>query len=123
MSDELMELPEGWAKATFGDICKVQGGYAFKSQDYQESGVLLVRISNLVDGRVQISSNSVFLPKEYWGKFSEFQLKEGDVLIAMSGATTGKMATHKLACNFSITAGKDRSQGLSKEAKSGLTER
>jgi hypothetical protein len=26
-------------------------------------------------------------------------------------------------CNFSITAGKDRSQGLSKEAKSGLTER
>jgi len=97
MSDELMELPEGWAKATFGDICKVQGGYAFKSQDYQESGVLLVRISNLVDGRVQISSNSVFLPKEYWGKFSEFQLKEGDVLIAMSGATTGKMATHKLA--------------------------
>jgi hypothetical protein len=25
--------------------------------------------------------------------------------------------------NFSITAGKDRSQGLSKEAKSGLTER
>ena len=96
MSDELMELPEGWAQATFGDICKVQGGYAFKSQDYQEHGVLLIRISNLVDEQVQLTSNSVFLPKHYWEKFLEFQLKEGDVLIAMSGATTGKMATYKL---------------------------
>jgi len=96
VSDELMELPEGWAQATFGDICKVQGGYAFKSQDYQEHGVLLIRISNLVDEQVQLTSNSVFLPKHYWEKFLEFQLKEGDVLIAMSGATTGKMATYKL---------------------------
>jgi type I restriction enzyme S subunit len=96
MSDELIELPEGWAKISFGDVCKVQGGYAFKSQDYQDNGLLLVRISNLINGTVQVSSNSVFLPEEYWEKFSEFQLNEGDVLIALSGATTGKMAVNNL---------------------------
>jgi len=67
-----MELPEGWAQATFGDICKVQGGYAFKSQDYQEHGVLLIRISNLVDEQVQLTSNSVFLPKHYWQQSGQF---------------------------------------------------
>jgi type I restriction enzyme, S subunit len=50
MSD-LNDLPENWTSATFGDICKVQGGFAFKSQDYQSNGILLIRISNLVDGK------------------------------------------------------------------------
>ena len=89
-------LPKGWILVALGSICKVEGGYAFKSQDYQKHGVLLVRISNLIDGNVEISSQPIFLPEEYLEKFPEYKLKEDDILIAMSGATTGKVAVNRL---------------------------
>src|SRR3979490_2994549 len=54
-------LPSGWAWAKFGSICKVQGGFAFKSMEYQRAGIPLVRISNLVDGQVSFESDTVFL--------------------------------------------------------------
>ncbi len=90
------ELPEGWAWGTFGHLCQVQGGFAFKSNSYQPNGVPLVRISNLVNGLVQIGDNTVYLSEEFLKRFSDFRLQKGDTLIAMSGATTGKMATYTL---------------------------
>ena len=89
----LPPLPEGYVWASFGQICRVQGGFAFKSTDYVKEGVPLVRISNLVNGRVQVSADTVFLPPEFATANPAFLLRKGDVLIAMSGATTGKMAT------------------------------
>jgi type I restriction enzyme S subunit len=86
-------LPDGYALASFGQICRVQGGFAFKSSDYVKEGVPLIRISNLVNGRVQVSDDTVFLPQEFATANPAFLLRKGDVLIAMSGATTGKMAT------------------------------
>jgi type I restriction enzyme, S subunit len=90
---KLSPLPEGYTWASFGQICRVQGGFAFKSTDYVKEGVPLVRISNLVNGRVQVSQDTVFLPHDFATANPAFVLRKGDVLIAMSGATTGKMAT------------------------------
>jgi len=90
---KLPPLPEGWTWATFGQLCLVQGGFAFKSSDYVKEGVPLVRISNLVNGRVQVAEDTVFLPQSLAESNRDFLLRRGDVLIAMSGATTGKMAT------------------------------
>jgi len=90
---KLGPLPEGHVWATFGQICRVQGGFAFKSTDHVKEEVPLVRISNLVNGRVQVSEDTVFLPLEFAAENPAFLLHKGDVLIAMSGATTGKMAT------------------------------
>lgn len=89
----LPPLPEGYVWASFGQICRVQGGFAFKSTEYVKEGVPLVRISNLVNGRVQVSEDTVFLPPAFAAANPAFLLRKGDVLIAMSGATTGKMAT------------------------------
>lgn len=90
---KLAPLPEGYTWASFGQICRVQGGLAFKSTDYVKEGVPLVRISNLVNGRVQVAEDIVFLPLGFASANPAFLLRKGDVLIAMSGATTGKMAT------------------------------
>lgn len=92
-TDGLPQLPEGYLRASFGQLCRVQGGFAFKSTDYRSEGVALVRISNLVSGRVALDSDTARLPPEYAARFSDFALNKGDTLIAMSGATTGKMAT------------------------------
>jgi type I restriction enzyme S subunit len=56
-------------------------------------GIPLIRISNLVNGRVQVEEDTVFLPASFAKTNPEFLLRKGDILIAMSGATTGKTAT------------------------------
>jgi len=90
---DLPELPEGWVWASVGQMARVQGGFAFKSSDYTTEGVPLVRISNLAEGRIDFRRDTAYLPPGYVTTYNEFLVSPGDVLIAMSGATTGKMAT------------------------------
>ena len=89
-------LPSGWIWTKFGSICRVQGGFAFKSTEYEKTGIPLVRISNLVDGQVSFESDTVYLPQNKLATHPNFILNKGDTLIAMSGATTGKMANFEL---------------------------
>ncbi len=73
-----------------GKVAKVQGGYAFKSKEYQRTGIPLVRIQNIVDGTVD-TFNTVFINESSKKLFENFLLKEDDILIAMTGATIGKI--------------------------------
>ena len=90
------DLPTGWIITELENVCTIQGGYAFKSKDYIKKGIPLVRISNLVENNnVDLDSNPIFLPESYLISHSNYCLREGDILIAMSGATTGKMAVFR----------------------------
>jgi restriction endonuclease S subunit len=74
-----------------GAIAGVQGGYAFSSGDYLDSdGIPLLRIQNISDEEVNLSE-TVYLPLGYKDKFSSFLLRESDIVIAMTGATIGKI--------------------------------
>jgi len=70
-----------------GNICTVRNGYAFKSELFNEDGVPVIRISD-INGNYVTSENSIRTP--YNEAFEQFKLSKGDILIAMSGATTGK---------------------------------
>src|SRR5262245_13041419 len=78
---ENTNLPGSWVRTKFGSICKVQGGFAFKSIEYQKTGIPLVRISNLVDGRVSFESDTVYLPQSKLTTHRNFILNKGDTLI------------------------------------------
>ena len=86
------KLPEGWAWCRLGEVCCFENGYAFNSDDYQKNGTPLIRISNIKNGKIDISE-AVFIKIEY---DKRFMVEYGDLLIAMSGATTGKMGVYKL---------------------------
>lgn len=75
------------------EIAEVQGGYAFKSCEYkQEDGVPLVRIQNIKDGRIDFdSSRIVYIDVKYLNRLENFLLQDKDLLIAMTGATIGKV--------------------------------
>jgi type I restriction enzyme S subunit len=81
----------GWAAARLADVAPLRSGYAFRSTDYRSEGVRLVRISNLDGQNLVFDNSTVYLPECYLKDCPEFQLEAGDVLIAMSGATTGKL--------------------------------
>ena len=73
-----------------GEICFFENGYAFSSDDYTTSGIPLIRISNIKDNQIS-TENCVYIQGDYEDKF---QICNGDLLIAMSGATTGKMGIY-----------------------------
>lgn len=49
--------------ARLGDLCEILNGYAFKSQNYTEGGVRIIRISNVQKGYIE-DNTPVFYPKD-----------------------------------------------------------
>lgn len=89
MTAEKYKLPKGWVWTKLRNICGVTGGYAFKSKDFTNKGTPVIRISNLQDGGV-VLNHVVKINEKYAKQCERFLIKNGDILIAMSGATTGK---------------------------------
>ncbi len=84
------EVPDSWVWCRLSDVCKFENGYAFNSKEYMSQGVPIIRISNINDGYVEIGE-CVCSDLEL---ASRFLVQNGDLLIAMSGATTGKMGVY-----------------------------
>jgi type I restriction enzyme S subunit len=84
------EAGESFASETLGTHVKLQGGYAFKSDEYLETGLPIVRIANLENEAVH-TNGSPCMPENRMGEFNRFVLNPGDILVAMTGATTGKL--------------------------------
>jgi type I restriction enzyme S subunit len=95
-TSELPELPESWVWVRLGDVSIVQGGYAFKSKDYKKEGIPLLRISNIKDNSISLNEETVFVDEKNKEFCKQFLLSKGDIVIALSGATTGKYGIYKL---------------------------
>ncbi|MFP4460294.1 MAG: restriction endonuclease subunit S [Candidatus Zixiibacteriota bacterium] len=81
-----------WEEKRLGDVISLKSGYSFKSENFQDFGLPVIRIANLKNGTVE-PDHSVCHPVL---KISdEFIVKKDDILIAMSGATTGKIGIYK----------------------------
>ncbi len=86
------EFEGEWEEKRLSRLLKVTGGNAFKSESFADTGVPLIKISNIkTDFSVSVDS-CVFHPYEQ--EFAKFNVQYGDILIAMSGATTGKVGRY-----------------------------
>ena len=89
MMEDLLKPKEGWKKVRLGEFIELQGGFAFQSRDFSDSGVPLIRIGDITPNGLNIS-NSAKLPTDYLVEYENYVLNINDTVIAMSGATTGK---------------------------------
>jgi restriction endonuclease S subunit len=86
------KLPKNWKKIPLGEVCKLKNGYAFKSDNYLDKGIPVIRISDIKDGlivprnTVHVSENSIY---------DSYIINENEIIVAMSGATTGKFGIYK----------------------------
>lgn len=80
-------------KVRLGDICNILNGYAFKSNQFQKNNIPIIRIGNIQENKVLID-NDICYTKEFLNSHPEFEIKNGDLLIAMSGATVGKVGIY-----------------------------
>jgi type I restriction enzyme M protein len=89
-----INLNPGWQIVELGDVCKFIGGYAFKSEDltneHRENHLPVIKIGNLNrEGGLNLKDVQ-FHPFEQ--TLSKYLIKDKDILIAMTGATVGKVA-------------------------------
>ena len=76
------------------DYAEVLGGYAFKSDLFCTDAIPVIRISNINDGCVKLD-NDICFDESFWKQNKRFRAEQNDILMAMSGATTGKAGIYK----------------------------
>ena len=77
------------------DVCDFKNGFAFKSSLFKETGLPIVRITNIDGFNVDLDEVKYFSLNDYKEDLSSFEVSMGNILIAMSGATTGKVGIYK----------------------------
>lgn len=93
-ADDGSDFPD-WEERKLGEIIKLQSGFAFKSENFDETGIPVIRISNISNHNDFIDTLNLVFHAEI-KKDDNFRVRKGDLLIAMSGATTGKASIYDL---------------------------
>ncbi len=86
MFGEPSQNPRGWMVELLSNYLEVVGGYAFKSNRFQDSGIPILRIGNINSGR--------FMPTNlvYWQNdliLERYKIYPGDLVMSLTG-TVGK---------------------------------
>ncbi|WP_281632488.1 restriction endonuclease subunit S [Flavobacterium luteolum] len=85
IESELGMIPEGFKVKKLGDFVKHKKGYAFKSQWYQETGQIIVRVSDTTENSIDFKSCHR-IPHELAINYEDYLLKTNDVVIATVGS-------------------------------------
>ena len=81
------DLPQGWEWVKLGNISMVNGGYAFKSSEYKNVGIRVVRISDF--NELGFVNNNI-VRYDYNRKLDDYLLEEKNIILCMTGGTVGK---------------------------------
>lgn len=73
-----------WELKPLGKVCEVLNGYAFKSNLYVDSGIRVIRITNVQKGVVD-DSDPQFYPLSFEKELSKYMLKEDDIVLSLTG--------------------------------------
>ncbi|CDM41727.1 restriction modification system DNA specificity domain-containing protein [Ectopseudomonas oleovorans] len=81
---ELGLVPKGWEAGVLSDLASFQNGYAFRSQDWVDTGHPVVKIGDVKPGLINFSGCSRVAPTTVVG-LERFKLSRGDLLVGMTG--------------------------------------
>ena len=93
------EIPKGWCLDDLGKYSRVKSGYAFKSSWWESEGVPVIKIGSIQNNSIAIS-DVAFISDEHAMSASKYHATEGDMVIAMTGATIGKVAIIPELANY-----------------------
>lgn len=78
-------------KVKLQSYASILGGFAFSSSAFKNSGAAVIKIKNIVDGKIVIADENNHINEEEFKNIDRFKLSTGDLLIAMTGSI-GKLA-------------------------------
>jgi type I restriction enzyme S subunit len=84
---DIERIPEGWATASLGALCRLVNGRAFKPSEWKTSGLPIIRIQNLNDSRAKFNYYSGPID-------SRHRVENGELLFAWSGTPGTSFGAH-----------------------------
>jgi type I restriction enzyme S subunit len=95
-----------------GSVASVKSGFAFKSKDWKDDGVPVIKIANVKDGFVTLDGCS-YVDEAVAKSAAAFELRPGDILISMTGyigeiarvRNEGRMLLNQRVGKFNIKQG------------------
>ena len=85
-----VEVPKGWKQTTLSEICEMQNGYAFKSSEWTDTGIPVIKIGSIQSKILTVEGNG-FVSEDNLSLRSNFVLNGGDIVIGLTGAYVGKV--------------------------------
>ena len=92
----LKEEKVEWKKLE--EVCKFQNGFAFPSNLFSSTGIPVIKINNISDGKVKFDNYKCFESETLGINLEEYKILPNDILITMTGTT-------KIGYNYSENIG------------------
>ncbi|UXN36779.1 restriction endonuclease subunit S [Avibacterium paragallinarum] len=81
---EMGEVPKGWEVTTLNHICEMKNGYAFKSKEWTDEGIPVIKIGSVKPMLIELDNGS-FVAAENETLRADFLASEGDILVGLTG--------------------------------------
>lgn len=92
---EIGACPAHWEVVRLHEVAELKHGYQFRTHDFTEQGVKVFKITQIQnDGSIDLSSCS-YIDASRLETFQKYIIDKGDILMALSGATIGKIGRFK----------------------------
>ena len=82
------KVPEAWQVKELGDLIEIQSGNSFKSKNYVDEGIPLIRISNIQKGYLDLEDLE-HLPEEHKEENNSYLLEKDDIVLVMTRPIIG----------------------------------
>ncbi len=82
---------------TLKEVCDFQNGFAFKSNQYEQQNkdnIGIIQIKSIQNGFIDQDKITEYMKEDK--KYKLFEIQKGDLLVALTGATTGKIGLYQL---------------------------
>ncbi|NPD86027.1 hypothetical protein HNS38_14735 [Lentimicrobium sp. L6] len=87
-------IPKDWEAVEFSSVAELKHGFQFRTHDFTDDGVKVFKITQInKNGSVDISACD-FIDADRLKDFEKYILHKGDILMALTGATIGKIARY-----------------------------
>lgn len=90
-ADNTVVPGEGYCLQSICKLCRIINGYAFKKSEFSKSGIPVVKIKDIQDNVIEVSSITSLVEEQH--KYNKYKVVNGDVLISLTG-NVGKLAKY-----------------------------
>lgn len=94
-----IEVPEEWEVETFNHLCSIIKDGTHLPPKRVTDGIWLLGVSNIIGGEWKLTNSDTQISEEFYNQMHKnWQIEIGDVLLAIVGATIGKVT--QVPANF-----------------------
>lgn len=92
INTDIGSIPIDWKAVKFDDYAELKHGHQFRTYDFTDDGIKVFKITQIKANGETDLSNCDYVDIKRLNEFINFKINKGDILVALTGATIGKIS-------------------------------